>query len=616
MKRSLLFLFVFAFVLRLLHGALAEGAGLYHGLFLDSRYYAERAAAIAAGLGAGDHPYLLSPLYPYVLACFVDDQGELNVGAVRWLQALVGSCSVLLSAALAQRFAGRKAFWIAGLLAASFGPLVHFDGTILVASLQGFFLTLGLWLLLCSEDEGRSAKTRLLFTAACGWAWGVSAALRPTGLILIGASAGILFLQFLRQRPRGSELLWVLGRPAALLVAAGLMVLPFSLRNLRVSGEAVLLSANGGVNLWIGNHREASGVFRLPPDYDFLHDPLGVDVASKAEGRRLSYQEASRWWSDRAWQDIQEDWGRWLQLLGTKLLLFAHPKEIPQLGQSYQWFRQKLWTLWLPLDGRVVLLFALLAPLALLASQGRGGWQKLAWPYVLLLVYALAISLFFVTGRYRVPVMPTAIALAAATVVGLLQLWRQPKRRPLGIAISISLLVLLLGSIRLYGGPLSIPDSSGVEERQRGMSLYKEGRFEAATQAYRESLRLAESPLTRNNLANALKALGRLPEAEAEYRKALQLNSRDAVAWYNFGNLQRNQLRNFEAAEQAYRRSIELRPRMAEAHFNLGAVLMDRERFVAAVAAIEEALKLAPPQAPWRQSAMQALLRARALSRQ
>lgn len=34
-------------------------------------------------------------------------------------------------------------------------------------------------------------------------------------------------------------------------------VLPFTVRNLIVSSEPVLLSANGGINFWIDNHEGA-----------------------------------------------------------------------------------------------------------------------------------------------------------------------------------------------------------------------------------------------------------------------------------------------------------------------------------------------------------------------
>ena len=64
--------------------------------------------------------------------------------------------------------------------------------------------------------------------------------------------------------------------------------MPFTAHNVLVGGEAVLLSANGGINFWIGNHAGADGVFAPPTDYDPVNDPLHREAASREAGRDLS----------------------------------------------------------------------------------------------------------------------------------------------------------------------------------------------------------------------------------------------------------------------------------------------------------------------------------------
>ena len=68
---------------------------------------------------------------------------------------------------------------------------------------------------------------------------------------------------------------------------------------------------------------------------------------------------------------------------------------------------------------------------------------------------------------------------------------------------------------------------------------------------------------------------GRLDEAEAMYREALQLEPGSALAHNNQGTLFRAQNRLDEAIA-SFRAAIALDPRLASAHFNLAAALAAR----------------------------------------
>ena len=69
-----------------------------------------------------------------------------------------------------------------------------------------------------------------------------------------------------------------------------------------------------------------------------------------------------------------------------------------------------------------------------------------------------------------------------------------------------------------------------------------------------------------------MRDLKRYEEAEAAFRKAIELNPSDAEAYSNLGNLL-NDLKRYEEAEAAYRKAIELNPSYAEAYSNLGILL-------------------------------------------
>lgn len=555
-----------ALATRLVYLLLADRLSLFPDLFLDSKFYENTALAIHQGLGAGQHPYLLSPLYPYLMQPFIDD-GGFNAQAMRLVQAFAGAIVAVLCADIARRLSGKAAAgWIAGIVCATYGPLVHYDALILVASLQTFGITLCLWLLVA-----RPLRHQLVVCLLAGLALGFSTALRPTGLLLaLAIAAALPFFAWLENRQA-----WKPALLHSLVFALGisLMVAPFTLRNIKVSDEAVLLSANGGINFWIGNHAGSHGVFNLPPDYDLVHDPLGIEIARRESGEMLNYRESSTWWREQAMQDIRKDVPGWLGLLAKKGLIFAHSLEIPQLGLNFQWFSEKAWVLrLLPIDARQLLICGLFAGFFMYLLHGWQGILQLRWPLLLLLVYWAGITLFFVTGRYRAPVMPMAIALSAITLVSLPELFRLKKRVSMFTGLAVMLLVIAVAG-ELFRGNALLPQtlfSSGAEERQRGMALYDQGDYAAAEAAYRASLSIRDNAITRGNLANSLKAQGKLDEALVEYRKSLQLDPRNAVAWYNLGNTYRDHFKQPVQAMEAYRKAINIQPLFAEAYLNLG----------------------------------------------
>lgn len=548
--------------------AVAGREGFFLDLFLDSQYYAEIAVRIRAGHGAGDHPYLLSPLYPYFLSLFVDRAGSFDAAAVRTFQAVVDALSVACAAAIARLWRGRGAAIVTGVCLGLYGPMIDMTGAILVATTQTLTLTAGVLLLLISE---RSAERCAPLWTAAGVALGLSAALRPTGLLVVAACAVVFALRAWRDRVEGGARRKLTA--AVMLVAgAACVVAPFTIRNIARGGEPVLLSANGGFNFYIGNNARATGVFHLPDAVDAVHDVVGKTFAERNADRPMTYREASAWWTARAVADIRVTPGKWLELVARKSALFLHPVEIPQLGASFDGHRRRAWPLRFPLDARVVLLLALFYPIAMRLGLRRGR-AVFPWPALVAFIYAAGIVAFFVNARYRIPVMPIAIVTAAVTCDALAKALAPRASRTKTVSAVCVAIAVLAASEWLYRGPLAIADQGAAEDRHRGMTLYREGRFEEAVAAYRASLAVVDTAITRNNLANAFKRLGRWDEAREEYRRALALNPTDAITWYNLGNLRRDHDGDAAGAREAYERALRFAPDMPQAHFNLAGIL-------------------------------------------
>jgi tetratricopeptide (TPR) repeat protein len=111
-------------------------------------------------------------------------------------------------------------------------------------------------------------------------------------------------------------------------------------------------------------------------------------------------------------------------------------------------------------------------------------------------------------------------------------------------------------------------------------------------------------------LAYELSSQDRFEEAEAAYRKAIELNPAEGLFYNGLGLHLYLQNRN-EEAEALYRQAIKLDPGQSGYHDNLGNSLFSQDRFDEAEAAYKQALSLDPNNLKARQNLLQTLKRKR-----
>lgn len=565
--------------MRILHWESMHAQPWTDFLGLDSKYYDEWAQRILREGLQGENPFFMGPLYPYFLA-FVYKLAGRSLDVVRALQIVMSVASVGLLHVLARRFGGPALAMIASCACAVYGPIVYATTSILFDATIPILLSCVLLLALLE-----SASRRSVLAAFCaGLSLGVWALGRAN--ILLFAPAAFFWLAAAWGRPFAPRLgAWRDGASGALALAAGtlLAILPATVHNIR-TGDAALITTNGGLNLYIGNGPMASGGHETPvlevkrPDgtTERIVADLQKDVECKTEaervvGRPMKYTEVSDFYAGETWRALREAPGPFFSRFVRKIVLFWSDYEIPQI-EHFGYFRKFSF----PLSGPV-LTFGAVAPLAIVGMglamrrRERGKW---ALPLLFVATFSTSVILFFVLDRYRLPIVPVLLVFAAYAALAVRDAVRE---RRFAFAGGLVGAALVLG-LALRSNPYRIDEKRGIAQIVYRLGIVEDSRenWEAAAAHYREAIALKpEYDRAHLNLATDLARLGRGDEAMEHFRLAETLNPTYYRIPYNRGALLDESGRATEA-EDAYRRSVELEPRYLLGHVALAELLLAR----------------------------------------
>jgi tetratricopeptide (TPR) repeat protein len=510
---------------------------------LDSQAYVELARRVAGGdLALGSEPFFVAPLYAYVLGLLLAVSGGSLLFA-KIVQAALGTAAVGLIAATASRWQGARAAWMAGALAAVTGLFTFHEAVILQAALDPFLTALALFLLARALPE--AAPTRL---AVAGAAFGLFALNRPNAL---GAAAVVAIALIAR---RGTTRRWAQGTAFAAGVA--LAIAPAALRNLAVSGEPVLVSSHGGLNFYIGNNAQADGTYHAVPGITPNIAGQARDatrLAEQEEGRTLTAGGVSRHFTRKAWDWIRSEPGAAVRLFLRKLAYVVNDAELT-LNYSYRYYSRDEPTL---LRALVVGPW-LLVPLGLTGllfgpqTRAAGFWVWASF----VPAYALSVAVFFVSGRYRLPLL-VPLCVGAAFALELPWSARQHRRRHLAAAATSA---ALFAAVALW--PFGLDEGRAAERAQMALWLIDQGRL-AEARLYIEDV--ATGP-ARTELAHAhevrgvaLAQQGRPAEAVRELEEAVRLDPTSASALLNLAVVHAQEGR-IEEARALVQEALRLRP--------------------------------------------------------
>jgi tetratricopeptide (TPR) repeat protein len=485
------------------------------------------------------------PLYPLFLVAVYRVFGH-SATAVAWIQFALGLAALVPAYRLGERWFGREAA-LAGVWIGACYPLrIFFEGEALDVTLFTVVLLGATWKLWQALEEGMPARLLL-----AGLLFGAAALTRPNVLLALPFIAFGAALDF----RVGWRRLLAAGTAGALGIVLALA--PATLHNWRAEGAFIPVAANGGVNFFLGNERSATGLTPVPPGLRW-EQTMTLPLRSG----RLSLSAQDRWWYGRAAEEISAAPARWLVLLGKKAVLYLNAAESSnnkalRRFTAFSWpVRHYRW--W----------FGVLVCLALAGLVTRPFRTAISFAAVLA-GFGVSVVLFFVSERYRLPVVPLLAPAAAAGTGEMLRAIRSRRgQRAAGLA-----------ALCLAAGLAVFPDWFGAG-RERINADYQLGQVflmrhepERALDSLQRALETApQDPDVLNSLGAARVSSGDLDGAETAYRQALALGDFSEI-WFNLGVVAERRGPGHRASAAAcYRRAIEINPADGRPRANLAAL--------------------------------------------
>ena len=366
------------------------------------------------------------PGYYYFLASIYAVAGHSYL-AVRIVQAFVDTLTCLLIYLLGKLIFGEAAGLLAATLAAVYPPLIFYTGVLLTETVSTFLLTGTALLLLHVRTRQLS---RYMFLILAGLLLGLAIITRS--VLLTTVPFVLIWLLVIVQPWLG----WTkaVRYTLTLVVPIVLMIAPITIRNYQIHRRFILISTNGGVNFFLGHggsERLKNQVRNLPevfsddeivgissrtqPEEEAYFYRLGWDYIRKhpvQTMRSVPGKVVTMYWASDYWpaSDAQANILRSIDLVLWKLLLLP----LSLIGLFF--YGRRGTTCHAPTARGVTCR----------APTARGA----ALLYLLILSTVVIPLFLWAQPRFRLPVMPCFIVLAAGTVYEVcktLGVWETPK---------------------------------------------------------------------------------------------------------------------------------------------------------------------------------------------
>jgi len=346
----------------------------------DMLTYHNWAKDVVEGRGLPKGVFGYSPLYPSVFLPVIYFLFGIRPLPVYIIQVFLGALCTFLVYLI-----GKRAFnnWV-GIGAAFFHALyrlfIIYYGAILSEVLVNFLFLAAIFAFLKVLDKP-SLRNKII----CGTLFGLASLAKPTMHSFFPFLIIPMFVSYKEKKKAFSDFIVILS-------VSFLTIFPVTIRNYKYSGNIVLVSVAGGHNFLLGNNPGASG--------DDFRSDYYQQVSKEAEN--LSPVEKENFYFQKGFEFIKSNPKEFLRQLARKFSFFWGSFHVPN-NLNFYFLRRKVG----------ILKFPLLVPIQILVSLGIAGmflslkkWRNLLTLYLFIIIYSSVIILFFVLGRYTLPVFP------------------------------------------------------------------------------------------------------------------------------------------------------------------------------------------------------------------
>jgi 4-amino-4-deoxy-L-arabinose transferase-like glycosyltransferase len=512
-------IFILALAVRLVFDAQARHSVYWRAPMVDALIYDKLAVQVLREGWLAPYPtvsepyaaYYQPPLYHLFLALVYLVFGH-STFIASIVQYVIGSLSCVLTYFIGQAFFSRKIGIIAAVACALTSTQIYYDGRLLPPVLVTA-LNLTVILLLAKQAKSPSAW-RL---PVIGLLIGLSAVARPDILLFVP----VLIVWMLWQRkfmlPR-RFMVWTLVFLACIVLPIGLV----TLRNVVVGRDFAVISWNGGVNFYIGNHPNMEATLAVRPGLRWetlMHLP-------QIRAGLVRHSDWNSWFYKTAFSLMWKHKKRTLLNFVRKFLWVWHGPEIQRNEDEYYLRRvSPLYAALLWRKGKFGFPFGVIAPLALLGMVISWHRRNDLFPlYGYIATQVLMLVAFFPCTRYRAPMVPVLLIFGASAFLELVQLIRGRRIGELVPLVCMLTAFAFLPSMyppRFQGTPSQIEAENC---RLLASGYYLEGDYDRAIRVCKKGLELEpDSPELHKWLLDAYKEQGDYSNAEKEALECIRL---------------------------------------------------------------------------------------------
>jgi tetratricopeptide (TPR) repeat protein len=537
-------------------------------------------------------PYFRPPGYPYLLGAVYLISGGSYL-TPRIVQMILGLVGVAAAFVFARRWYGDRTALIFSGLMAFYWSFIYFEGELLGAGIAVF-----LAIILLAVSSAWIEKFGFMRGFSAGVVLGIYALFRPN--ILLFAPVLIIWAFYLGRRRLSRGRISILF--AGFLLGCALSVLPVTVRNYIVAGDPVMISAQGGMSLLIGNNESSDGTNHYLPGFGMMSSPFdypeavrGLEAELGLEKESLSYSAASRAYAIRAIEFIIGHPEISLRLLARKTALFWGPAEVTNNRDISTVLAHSNILRLIPFSFSFCLASCLLGLFFCCSgtdSVSLSASSRQASLLVVLFIgtYFISVLPFVAAARYRLPVIPGMLLFSALALDRLMFIFINRKYKRFFIRLVILGGLILLTSLNLSG----YESSPSKWHYDRGLAYEESGNPAAAEAEYLQALELKPDDFrSRINLGALLLKRNDAAGAIREYQLAIRACPDQAEAYSNLGEAYLEEGEYHKAIENL-RKAIAIDPASLPAYNNLGIVLRLRGDRVGAVEAFRHALRINP----------------------